>query len=105
MTFVVLCIIIIRFVFLNLERKPYEESLYKEKIEGEIVKVEERNRGGYIYYYNDSFFWASDFMENRKQILRVGDSVFKEPKSLELKVYRKSLNGRYLYYKTFIGKI
>lgn len=77
-------------------------------ISSEVSKVEYRNRGGYIYYFDGWYLYASYFlnreeMEQEKNILKIGDSLYKKPNSLSIKIYRKNKEGRYTIFTEWSG--
>lgn len=91
-------------IYFNLKNYLYDKNLFENKINAKVKKVELLNRGGYKYFYLDTFFWGSSFSADRDSLgLTLGDSLSKNSNSLKLDVYRKTKGKAYKYLTTFYG--
>ncbi|WP_147238679.1 hypothetical protein [Mucilaginibacter hurinus] len=80
----------------------YETHLLRDPLAATITKVEHHS-GGYQYHYKNGWFWAASFMPGEKQLLNVGDSVFKPRYSLMLQTFRRDTSGKYKKLMNFNG--
>ncbi|MBW1619899.1 hypothetical protein OBK20_01655 [Empedobacter falsenii] len=77
----------------------------EENIAGIIFQIKEGRGGNHYYYDKNKYFTDDEYFENRySHYLEIGDSVFKEKKSEELKIYKKQKN-KYIYEKSFFYKL
>ncbi len=98
----IVCLVIVFIVVFNLDDYLYKKRLFEEGINAVITDVKYQNRGGYQYMYNDTYLWGSTFnFAWDKKFLSVGDSISKTQNSRLIKVYRKDIKGKYIYYNTF----
>jgi|GEM_PF-5103631 len=99
------------FLYFNTKKYNYNKTLYERVIHSRVSKVEYRNRGGYVCYFDSdsSWFYESSFDNNDRlvsldtSILRKDDLILKDAHSWVLSVYRRGADGKYKSYVKLYG--
>ena len=105
----ILLVLVGYFGYSLLQSYNHSKRLYTQKIQSRISHIKYEVKGGYTVFYQDNnYFGAPTFMERaesetEENKFRVGDSLYKDENSLELKVYRMDSLSQYKLFKVLHG--
>ncbi|MHA7100939.1 hypothetical protein [Roseivirga pacifica] len=95
--YLLLCILLTLLIYTWYNKYSFKQAFYKSSFKGEVLSIQYKGRGLYHYRLkgvdkviginSDDF---PNYIEPHE-----GDSIVKETESLELKIFRRSPNGKF----------